>query len=143
MDIEYINGDLFSTDCKYILHGANSCGVMGSGVAKIVRQKYPKAYQDYVDVYNNNGLILGEFYCSEQPDGKVIINAISQKDYGTEKVQVSYWAIANIFRNLNVLNIGEVALPKIGAGLAGGDWNVISAIIENEAKNYKPIVYVI
>jgi O-acetyl-ADP-ribose deacetylase (regulator of RNase III) len=88
-------------------------------------------------------LILGDFYCSEQPDGKVIINAISQKDYGTEKVQVSYWAIANIFRNINVLNIGEVALPKIGAGLAGGDWNVISAIIENEAKNYKPIVYVI
>lgn len=143
MDIEYINGDLFSTDCKYILHGANSRGVMFSGVAKIVRQKYPKAYQDYVDIYNNNGLFLGDFYCSEQPDGKVIINAISQKDYGTEKVQVSYWAIANIFRNLNVLNIGEVALPKIGAGLAGGDWNVISAIIENEAKNYKPIVYVI
>jgi O-acetyl-ADP-ribose deacetylase (regulator of RNase III) len=37
----------------------------------------------------------------------------------------------------------KVALPKIGSGLAGGDWKVISAIIENESKNYQPIVYVI
>jgi O-acetyl-ADP-ribose deacetylase (regulator of RNase III) len=143
MLLEYKHGDIFTTDCKYFVHGCNSHGIMSAGLAKMVRQKYPKAYQDYLDVYNSNGLILGEFYCSEQPDGKVIINAITQKDYGTDKVQVSYWAIANVFRSLNALGIKKLALPKIGAGLAGGDWNVISAIIENEAKNYKPIVYVI
>ena len=143
MDIEYKHGDLFSTNCKYIIHGCNSQGAFGAGVAKIVRQKYSKAYKDYIDVYNNSGLILGEYYLSNQPDGKVIINAITQKDYGTDKVQVSYWAIANIFRNLNNIGIKEIALPKIGCGLAGGDWKVVSAIIGNEAKKYQPIVYVI
>lgn len=143
MLIEYKCGDIFTTDCNYIVHGCNSRGTMGAGVAKLIRQKYPKAYQDYIDVYNNNGLILGDFYCSEQPDGKVIINAITQENYGTDRVQVSYWAIANVFRNLNLCGIKKLALPKIGAGLAGGDWDVISAIISNEAKNYKPIVYVI
>jgi O-acetyl-ADP-ribose deacetylase (regulator of RNase III) len=143
MQIDYIHGDLFSTNSKYIMHGCNSLGIMGAGISKIVRQKYPRAFQDYVDVYNSSGLMLGEFYMSEQPDGKVIINAITQNNIGTDKVQVSYWAIGNIFRNLNRLGIKEIALPKIGAGLAGGDWKIISAIIENEAKNYKPIVYVI
>jgi O-acetyl-ADP-ribose deacetylase (regulator of RNase III) len=94
-------------------------------------------------IYKNNGLFLGDFYLSEQPDGKIIINAITQKDVGTDKIQVSYWAIANIFRNLNNIGMKKVVLPKIGSGLVGGDWKVISAIIENESKNYQPIVYVI
>jgi len=35
-----------------------------------------------------------------------------------------------------------VALPMIGAGLGGGDWNVISDIIETESKKaLQPIVY--
>jgi O-acetyl-ADP-ribose deacetylase (regulator of RNase III) len=143
MNIDYVHGDIFTTNCEYLIHGCNSRGLMGAGVAKMIKQKYPKAYQDYLDIYNNNGLILGDFYSSEQPDGKIIINAITQKDVGTDKIQVSYWAIANIFRNLNNLGMKKVALPKIGSGLAGGDWKVISAIIENESKNYQPIVYVI
>jgi len=32
-------------------------------------------------------------------------------------------------------------MPKIGAGLAGGDWNVIAAIIEEEFTAVQPIVY--
>lgn len=143
MDIDYIHGDLFNTKCNYIIHGCNCMGAYNAGVAKIVRQLYPAAYNDYMNIYNSVGLILGDFYASSQPDGKTIINAMTQENYGTNKVQVSYWAIANVFRNLNSLGIKEIALPKIGAGLAGGDWKVISAIIENEAKNYKPLVYII
>jgi O-acetyl-ADP-ribose deacetylase (regulator of RNase III) len=143
MNIDYVHGDIFTTNCEYLIHGCNSLGLMRAGVAKMIKQKYPKAYDDYLDIYNNNGLFLGDFYLSEQPDGKIIINAITQKDVGTDKIQVSYWAIANIFRNLNNIGMKKIALPKIGSGLAGGDWNVISAIIENEAKNYQPIVYII
>jgi hypothetical protein len=35
----------------------------------------------------------------------------------------------------------EVAMPMIGSGLAGGDWNIIKAIIEAELKTVKPYVY--
>jgi O-acetyl-ADP-ribose deacetylase (regulator of RNase III) len=59
------------------------------------------------------------------------------------KVYVSYWAIAEVFRKLDSWNIGEIAMPAIGAGLANGDWNVISAIIENTLVNTRPVVYVI
>jgi len=34
-----------------------------------------------------------------------------------------------------------IAMPKIGAGLAGGDWNVIESIIESELKTVQPIVF--
>ena len=145
MKIEYIKGDLLQTEVNHIIHGCNSRGVMGSGVAKVLREKYPKAYNDYIFKYNNYGLELGDVIVSVQDDGKVIHNTITQKDYGRDisRVYVSYWAIAEVFRNINSRGIKEIAMPKIGAGLANGDWNVISAIIENTLIDTKPYVYVL
>jgi O-acetyl-ADP-ribose deacetylase (regulator of RNase III) len=145
MQIEYIKGDLLETNIKHIIHGCNSHGVMRSGVAKVLREKYPTAFQDYNDCYNNHGLELGAIIVSVQNDGKVIHNAITQKDYGRrdDRVYVSYWAIAEVFRKINQWGIKEIALPMIGAGLANGDWKVISAIIENTLIDTKPFVYVL
>jgi O-acetyl-ADP-ribose deacetylase (regulator of RNase III) len=143
MKIEYRKGNLLDTDVKYILHGCNAQGVMGSGVAAAIRAKYPKAYTDYRDTYDNYGLHLGDVYTSLQPDGKIICNAITQQNYGrdTRVVYVSYWAIANAFKMIEREGISEIAIPKLGAGLANGNWSVIEAIIENTLVNTKPIVY--
>jgi O-acetyl-ADP-ribose deacetylase (regulator of RNase III) len=49
-------------------------------------------------------------------------------------------------RNVNEMVAGvhkTVGLPLIGAGLANGDWEVISKIIEEEAVDFEPVVYVI
>ena len=145
MKIEYIKGDLLRTEVNHIMHGCNSRGVMGSGVAKVLREKYPQAYNDYIFKYNNYGLELGDVIVSVQDDGKVIHNAITQRDYGRDssRVYVSYWAIAEVFRKINSRGIKEIAMPKLGAGLANGDWNVISAIIENTLIDTKPYVYVL
>lgn len=145
MQIEYVHGDLLATDIKHIIHGCNSRGVMGSGVAKAIREKYPSAYRDYNDTYNSYGLDLGDIIVSTQDAGRVIHNAITQKDYGRDpsRVYVSYWAIAEVFNKINQWGIKEIAMPKIGAGLANGDWNVISAIIENTLIKTKPVVYII
>ena len=35
----------------------------------------------------------------------------------------------------------HIAMPLIGAGLGGGDWNVISEIIEEESLKFQPVVY--
>lgn len=145
MKIEYIKGDLLQTEVKHIVHGCNSHGVMGSGVAKAIRDMHPKAYQDYNDTYNSYGLELGDIIVSVQENERVIHNAVTQKDYGRDssRVYVSYWAIAETFRKINQWGIREIAMPKIGAGLANGDWNIISAIIENTLVDTKPYVYVL
>ena len=88
MKIEYVTGNLLLTDVKHIVHGCNGRGVMGSGVAKAIRDCYKLAYQDYEDVYNSNGLALGDIVVSVQPDGKTIHNAITQQDYGRDSSRV-------------------------------------------------------
>lgn len=148
MKIEYRKGDLFSTDVGIILHGCNSKGVMGSGVAKIVRERFPAAYEAYT-LWCSKGFRLGQ-YIAVPEHGKIIINAVTQQNYGKVVDQtgpnpvryISYDAVAEIMNSLNKEYSGSViAMPTIGAALGGGDWSVISAIIESELTDVKAVVY--
>jgi len=149
MKIEYVAGDLFSTSIEIILHGCNSRGVMGSGVAKIIKEKYPNAYEAYAH-WCSKGFRLGQ-YLPVRDNNKIIINAVTQQNYGKVAQQqgpnpvryVSYDAIAEIMNKINSEYTGStIAMPKIGAALGGGDWRVISAIIESELKTVQAVVHV-
>ena len=81
-------------------------------------------------------------------NGKVIVNAVTQNLYGKDgKRFVNYEAVAECMRTINnvLKQSGEthVAMPQIGAGLGGGSWAVIAAIIENELTDIQPVVYVL
>jgi len=156
MKIEYIQGDLFNTEIDTIAHGCNAQGVMGSGVAKIVRDQYKEAYDYYIEVAKlgsekyNRILPLGSIIPCEA-NGKLIINAITQESYGRAKQRyVSYDAVAQAMNRIerrygasSERSIGQIAMPQIGAGLGGGNWEVIAAIIEDELKTIKPFIYII
>lgn len=144
MKIEYVTGDLFDTDCRVIVHGCNTHGVMGSGVAKLIREKYPSAYEVYRAEYEVAGLTLGAVQ-AVGTKGKTIVNAMTQENYGKSGDRyVSYDAVAETMSKIQTMFPSErVAMPQIGAGLGGGDWNVISAIIESEAKTFQPVVYIL
>lgn len=149
MKIEYRTGDLFSTDIWTIVHGCNAQGVMRSGVAKTVYEQYHPAYVEYREQYlKENKLQLGSTI-SVEANGKLIVNAITQEFYGRDgKRYVSYDAVAEAMHNINRSwrnNSAEthIAMPQIGAGLGGGDWDVIAAIIESELQDIHPVVYVL
>lgn len=143
MKIEYQKGDIFMSPYRFILHGCNAQGVMGAGFALQVKKIYPYAYKEYINNYEKKGLTLGETQFVKCRD-RTIINSITQLTYGRKPGvrYVSYDAIALSLAMVEETLYGEtIAMPKIGAGLAGGDWNVIEAIIESELKTVQPIVF--
>lgn len=147
MKIEYRKGNLFETDILHIAHGCNAQGVMGSGVARIVRDQYFPAFKYYLEQYDKHGLKLGEVQFVPAND-KVIVNAITQNLYGRDGRRfVNYEAVAECMYTINCkLKLsGEthIAMPQIGAGLGGGDWRVIEAIVESELADIQPVVYVL
>ena len=44
--------DLFESGADMICHQVNCMGVMGSGVAKQVKERYPKVFEEYVNWCN-------------------------------------------------------------------------------------------
>jgi len=64
--------------------------------------------------------------------GPTVLNCFTQQFYGYDgKQYVSYSAIKSVFNKiLSYRHIkGPIAIPKIGCGLAGGEWERVSEII--------------
>lgn len=147
MEIIYKKGNIILAPEPFLVHGCNAKGVMGSGVAKAIKEAFPKAYEDYRDAYISGDMKLGMVIPSEW-HGKAVFNCITQERYGRDGNQyVDYQAIDKCFRTVNKLvRLNKklekvVAMPLIGAGLGGGDWDRIAEIIEKRSINYQPVVY--
>lgn len=144
--ISYVTGDLLGATQKVILHGCNNHGVMGSGVARQIRAKWPNVYEVYALKHKVFGLDMGDIIPVATLDGKIVVNCITQDGFGRDGARyVDYDAIDRCFQKINDRvedwEVSEVAMPRIGAGLGGGDWNMIEQIIMKNSRNFIPVVY--
>lgn len=117
------------------VHGCNAQGVMGSGVASLLKKLYPWAFEAYKGEHRDFGLPLGEVVFATAQDSMVVVaNAITQKNYGRDgKVYVDYDAVIQSMEKVRTraLALGTpVYLPMIGGGLGGGDVKRLTAIFQ-------------
>lgn len=141
--INIVKGDILDTLEGVIAHGCNCQGVMGSGVAAAIRARYPKVYEVYRAAYTEthrrygktNYLPLGDIIPVQVSDKLTVVNLLTQDFFGRNNMRyVSYDAIERAFVSLAHFCIEKghdtVNIPLIGAGLGGGNWRIISTIIE-------------
>jgi len=118
-----------------IIHGCNCLCNMGSGIAKTIKKLYPQAYAADCETIKGDKNKLGGYTYSLVGENKQItlINAYTQYAYSRDKVDVDYEAVRKVFEKIKQDFSGKrIGYPLIGAGLAGGDWEVIEAIINEE-----------
>lgn len=128
------NGDVFTTTATYIGHGVNCRGVMGAGIAKTIRERFPQVYNEYKWVCNSAlGLAPGSYFVYPE-NGKLIVNLATQANPGpdatyewvfTSLLRFSQAAVSKIKKNGN-----KVAIPELGCGIGGLEWPVVKKIIE-------------
>lgn len=130
--VSYHKGDLLKSDCNVICHQVNLQGVMGGGIAKQIAEKYPdceKAYSDYSKNYGDQNTRSTVYMC-KVGEKKWIANCYSQSlFYDT----VYNWVkkCFNSVKEFAEKNNYSVGLPyRYGCGIANGDWDIVSQIIE-------------
>ena len=136
--INYKMSNILKEHHGIIVHGCNCRGVMGSGLALQVKRTYPQAYADYLKMYETNhpNSLLGRSAVTQINDKLIIVSGFTQFNYGGNKdiCYADYRAIEEVFEGVDALAFRTglpVLYPKIGAGRANGDWNIISEIIDN------------
>lgn len=153
--IHEVQGNLLHEKTGLIIHGCNAQGVFNKGIAKQIRSLYPECYNQYIknfdfvkELYPNcfDDVLLGTIGIIEINKDLVFVNAITQKYFGNDKnvVYVNYDAIAKVFNKIVKLNDHynlTIKFPKIGAGLANGDWDKISKIINNELQTFNGVAF--
>lgn len=149
-----VKGDLIKLALQghfdVVTHGCNCLSKMGAGIAPQMAQtfgcdKFPMELMgpsidklgciDYKTVNIDSGELT-------------VVNSYTQYKYGKNHKDgvdkpIDYEALTICMRKINETFKGKrIGLPKIGSGLAGGDWNQIKQIIKTELKDCEVTVVI-
>src|SRR5215207_8652603 len=104
---------------------------MGAGTAKAIKAAFPAAYAADAATSKGSREKLGTCsFAKISPNGVIVVNAYTQFDWRGKGTKVDYDAIRSCMRWVKAQFGGRrIGLPKIGAGLGGGDWPTIERII--------------
>ena len=139
--VNYVKGNLLDSDCDYICHQVNCQGVMGSGIAKQIKESWPEVYERYRREYEaclkhnrHPDTMLGSIDIAPiWNTNQNVINMYSQCSFGYDgKRYTSYDAFAHALGLIKARTPdgAKIGFPKnIGCGLGGGNWNVIITLI--------------
>ncbi|ATE71633.1 macro domain-containing protein [Lysobacter capsici] len=136
--MKIIQGDLLqlAADGHFdvIVHGCNCQCQMGKGIALSIKRRFPAAYQADLQTEKASREKLGTYSqarVSENGHEFVVVNAYTQFHWRGAGVRADYDAIGQVMASIATQFHGQrIGYPLIGAGLAGGDWVRIAAIID-------------
>jgi O-acetyl-ADP-ribose deacetylase (regulator of RNase III) len=146
MNTNYIIGDAtqpVGDGAKIIVHVCNDIGGWGRGFVVALSKRWPEPEQRYRAWHRgeaNEPFVLGEVQFVQVADAIWVANMIGQRDVRTVGgvPPVRYEAIRKGLRRVaaEARRLGaSVHMPRIGCGLAGGKWEEVGKIVEEELVN--------
>ncbi|GAA4848816.1 hypothetical protein GCM10023310_28810 [Paenibacillus vulneris] len=137
MPVTTVEGNLLEAVEPIIGHQVNCQSVMGSGVAKQIKQQFPDVYKAYLQYCSQHKQhLLGRCQIVERNEGSgtFVANLFGQEYYGRDKRKYTdYDAIRSAIVQLHDFareHHYAIALPyKIGCDRGGGDWEIVYGMI--------------
>ena len=132
--LNFVSGDMFELEADVLVNTINYVGVMGCGVALAFKNRYPEMFQSYRRICNRktNTLLPGMIHEYKIKDGPTILN-FATKNHWRNPSQYSYIesGLKRLKNWLNECKHGTiVALPALGCGHGGLDWDIVKAMIQ-------------
>jgi len=139
--INYLVGDATEPrgdGATIVAHVVNDAAARwGGGFASVVRRKWPAVQDDFIGWagQDRSRLRLGNVHSYQVEDGPLIFHMIAQHGYGSSPTpRIRYHALESCLRELAAVACQESAtvhMPRIGCGQAGGNWSVVSELIDS------------
>ncbi len=145
--IQYITGNILDSSAQAIVNTVNTMGVMGKGIALQFKKAYPNNYKSYVKACNNNELHVGKMFVtldSNTTSGEKIIINFPTKTNWKKPSEYKYIedGLENLVEVIREMEIKSIAIPPLGAGNGGLNWEKVKIIIEQKLKDSNVDIYV-
>ena len=135
MMIKYISGNILESSAEALINTVNTVGVMGKGIALQFKKAYPNNYKAYVKACENKQIEIGRLFIFKDSNlnsgEKYIINFPTKKDW-RKPSEYSFVdsGLDDLIRILIKYEIKSVAIPPLGAGNGGLEWERVRKMIE-------------
>jgi O-acetyl-ADP-ribose deacetylase (regulator of RNase III) len=132
--VEVVSGDLFEADVDAITNAVNCVGVMGRGIALAFKNRFPKNFIAYKQACDDGVLRPGSVFVFDRGDyehPRYIVN-FPTKDHwrNASKLTDIEAGLRALIDKIDRLGIRSIALPALGCGLGGLDWETVRDAVE-------------
>ena len=132
--IRYTTGDLLASEAAALVNTVNTVGVMGKGIALQFKEAYPENYRQYRRACKAGELAPGKLLLVKDHNAfgeKLIINFPTKTHW--RKPSTYAYVEAGLQALVQVIvdhNITSIAIPPLGCGNGGLEWNKVKALLE-------------
>lgn len=145
--IKYITGNILHSDAQALVNTVNTMGIMGKGVALQFKKAYPNNYKAYEKACKNEEVKVGKMFVtidSNTTEGERIIINFPTKTNWRKPSEYKYIedGLDNLVGLINDSQIKSIALPPLGAGNGGLNWEKVKKLIEEKLGNLEINIFV-
>ena len=132
---ELTNGNIFAANVEALVNTVNCVGIAGRGIALAFRQAFPENYKAYVKACHQGKLEPGRMFMFETghlSNPKYIVNFPTKRHWkGKSRIEDIKSGLEALVLEVQRLKIQSIAIPPLGCGLGGLDWNEVRPLIES------------
>ncbi len=131
--ISHKNGNLLQADVEALVNTVNTAGVMGKGIALQFKQAFPENFAAYEKAAKRGEIVPGQMFVFETgqfTNPRFIIN-FPTKRHWREKARMAdiEAGLKDLIRVIGEKNIRSIAIPPLGCGFGGLDWEEVRPLI--------------
>jgi len=134
--VRQVSGDLLADDAQMLVNPVNCVGVMGKGLAKAFRDRWPAMFESYRAHCANGSLLPGgvHLWTNPDPDGPRWIVNVATKNHWREGAHLEWVreGAHELVRTARGLGVTSLAVPAMGAGLGGLTWEQVRPVLLDE-----------
>jgi len=132
--IRYTEGNLLDAHAEALVNTVNEVGVMGKGIALMFSEAFPANTRAYEEACTQRQVRVGHMFVTENPSlisPRWIINFPTKKHWRQpSRLEWIREGLRDLVRVIREKHINSVALPPLGCGNGGLDWNLVRREIE-------------
>ncbi|MDB2687025.1 macro domain-containing protein [Mariniblastus sp.] len=128
--LEFTRGNLFEAKAEALVNTVNTVGVMGKGIALQFCKSFPEILPAYKAACKSGELIVGKVQVIKLPllvgiDGpKYVVNFPTKQHWRSDsKIEFIQAGLQSLRREIEDRKIKSIAIPPLGCGLGGLNWN--------------------
>ena len=144
--IHYITGNLLESDAEALVNTVNTVGVMGKGIALQFKNTFPNNYKKYSEACKNKELEIGQLLITEEnilSGKKIVINFPTKTNWRLpSEYKYIEAGLEELVKVIKEKSIKSIAIPPLGAGNGGLDWNKVKSILEKYLSQTEAEVFI-